>query len=117
MKKNLTMTMIVASLMALAGLATLLLAGGAAATVRSGKIIEIPLGSYAHASGTDLYCKNTASKNNVHIFDCYVAQLKGSHLYIVGNRYQTLIADAGVEVDKSNAAGTRFTFTKTYPNG
>ena len=116
MKKNVTMTMIVASLMALAALATLL-AGGASATVRSGKIIEIPLGSYAHASGTNLYCKNTNSGNNVHIFDCYVAQLTGSRLYVAGNKYQAAIAALGVEVDKSNASSTKFTFTKAYTNG
>ena len=117
MKKNVTMTMIAASLMALAALATLLLAGGAAATVRSGNIIEIPSGSYAHGAGTDLYCKNTTSGNGVHIFDCYVAQLKGSHLYVAGNKYQAAIADLGVEVDKSNASSTKFTFTKAYSNG
>src|ERR1700687_4337293 len=117
MKKNLTMTMIVASLMALAALATLLLSNGAAALARRGKIIEIPLGSYAHASGTDLYCKNTNSGNNVHIFDRYVAQLPVSHLYVAGNKYQAAIAALGVEVDKSNASGTKFTFTKVDNNG
>jgi hypothetical protein len=115
--KKLTMAIIVASLMAVAALATLMLAGGAAATVRSGKLIEIPFGSYAHASGTDLYCKNTNSGNGVHLFDCYVAKQTGSHLYIAGNKYQAAITDLGVEVDKSNAASTGFSFSKGYSNG
>ena len=117
MKKHVTLTLIAGLLMALAVVATLSLAGGAAATVRGGKTIEIQLGSYGHASGTDLYCEYADSSTGVPGFNCFASPQKGSGVHVAGNSYAVLIAASGVVVDKSNATATRWVFTKTYSNG
>jgi hypothetical protein len=117
MNKNLAMAMIAASLVALSALATLSLVGGAAATVRGVRTIEIPLGSYAHAAGTDLYCEFADSSTGVPGFNCFASRQAGSNVHVGGNSYAVLIAAAGVVVDKSNASATKWVFTKTYANG
>jgi hypothetical protein len=117
MTKNLRMTMIVASLIALVVLATLLLTGIGAATVRSGKTIEIPYGSFAHASGTNLYCEYLNGTTGVPAFNCFVAQGTGSHPRVAGSTYLVLFDHTGVTVDKMNAGGTGFKLTKAYTTG
>jgi hypothetical protein len=117
LKKNLTAMTVLASLMSLTALATLLLAGGATATVRSVKTYVIPIGSWATVAGTGVYCKATDSTTHVPSFSCSLFQQTGSHLSARGDRYGTLVNANGVVVYKTNAAAVKYTFTKTYVNG
>jgi hypothetical protein len=116
MKKNLAMVMTAAALMALAALATLWLAGGAAATAPSSKTILIPFGAWAEASGAAFECRYGDSSTKVPSYFCYTIHLVGKDLYPNGNTYAVLVDSLGIVVEKYNAPGTKATVVKVYNN-
>ena len=100
--------------LAIAVVAVGALAGsGIAGAAAVGNTTTIGRGSWAHLLGTKVYCQAFVEKNfDRPAFDC--ATWDGDAR--VANSYSAVIDPDGVEVDRWDAAGTRFRSIRTFYN-